>query len=48
MVATALTGVVYTARNLVDWEAVQIWRVQWLLAAIAAFLVVILLRKKES
>ena len=48
MVATALTGVVYTARNLVDWEAVQIWRVQWLLAAIAAFLVGILLRKKES
>jgi len=38
------TGLVYTAATVLDWQAVQIWRIEWLLAAIAAFLVGILLR----
>jgi len=38
------TGLVYTAATVLDWQAVQIWRIEWLLAAIAAFLAGILLR----
>ncbi|MFZ3211119.1 MAG: zinc ribbon domain-containing protein [Terriglobales bacterium] len=38
------TGLVYTAATLLDWQAVQIWRIEWLLAAIAAFLAGILLK----
>ena len=41
----ALTGVMYTATTMIDWEAVQAWRMQWLLAAIALFVGGILLKK---
>ena len=39
------TGLVFTANTVLDWQAVQIWRVEWLLAAIAAFLTGILLKR---
>lgn len=38
------TGLVFTATTVSDWQAVQIWRIEWLLAAIAAFLAAILLK----
>ncbi len=38
------TGLVYTADTVLDWQAVQIWRIEWLLAAIVAVLAGILLR----
>jgi len=38
------TGLVYTAATVLDWQAVQIWRIEWLLAAIAAFLAGILFK----
>jgi cytosine/uracil/thiamine/allantoin permease len=42
----ALTiGVFFSARTLVDWQAIQLWRIEWLLAAIAAFVVGLLLKK---
>jgi hypothetical protein len=40
-------GFVFTVQNLVDWQAVQIWRIQWLLAAAAAFIAGILLKKPK-
>jgi hypothetical protein len=40
-----LTGFIYTATTLVDWQAVQLWRIEWLLAAIAFFIAGILLKK---
>ena len=40
------TGLVYTAATVLDWQAVQIWRIEWLLAAIAAFVAGILLRAR--
>jgi len=43
--AAALTGVIYREDTLVDWQAVQVWRIEWLLAAIAALLAGILLKK---
>lgn len=43
--ASLLTGFLYTATTLVDWQAVQIWRIEWLLAAIALFAAGIVLKK---
>jgi len=42
------TGLLYTAATVLDWQAVQIWRIEWLLAAIAAFLAGILLKVAGS
>jgi hypothetical protein len=44
IVAAVLTGIIYPASTLVDWQAVQIWRSEWLLAAVAALLTGILLK----
>jgi hypothetical protein len=38
------TGLVFTATTVLDWQAVQVWRIEWLLAAIVAFLAGILLK----
>jgi len=42
------TGLLYTASTMLDWQAVQLWRIEWLLAAMAAFLAGILLRSSAS
>jgi hypothetical protein len=46
VVAAVVTGFVFTATTLLDWQAVQIWRIEWLLAAIALFAVGVLLKKR--
>ena len=38
-------GVVFSARTVLDWQAVQLWRVEWLLGAVAAFVAGCLLKK---
>jgi len=38
------TGLIYSASTTLDWQAVQIWRIEWLLAAVVAFLAGILLK----
>lgn len=43
--AAMLTGLIYKADTLVDWQAIQLWRIEWLLAASAALLAAILLKK---
>ena len=48
MVAVVVVGLLYRADTLVDWQAIQIWRVEWLLGACAALLAAILLREKSS
>ena len=40
-------GVVFSARTVLDWQAIQIWRVEWLLGAIAAFGAARLLKKSS-
>ncbi len=42
------TGLVFTANTVLDWQAVQIWRVEWLLAAVAALLAGILLKRSAN
>jgi hypothetical protein len=46
--AALVTGFMFTASTLLDWQAVQVWRIEWLLAATAAFLVGILLNKSGT
>ena len=46
LLAAALTGFLFTASTLLDWQAVQLWRIEWLLAASAVFIAGVLLRKK--
>jgi hypothetical protein len=46
-VAGALLVGLLTARNFVDWQAIQFYRAEWLLAATAAFVAGILLKKQS-
>lgn len=44
-IGAGLMGVIYRTDTLVDWQAVQIWRIEWLLAALVALLAGVLLKK---
>ena len=46
VIAAVVTGFVFTATTLLDWQAVQLWRIEWLLAAVAIFAAGFLLKKK--
>jgi hypothetical protein len=46
LIAAIVTGFVFTATTLLDWQAVQLWRIEWLLAAVAIFVAGFLLKKK--
>lgn len=41
-------SLIYSAQNLADFQAIQLWRLQWLLAAVAAFVAGILLKRSNS
>ena len=43
-----LVGLIFTVQTTLDWQAVQIWRIEWLLGASASFLAGILLKKSLS
>jgi len=47
-VAGALLVGLITAKTLVDWQAIQFYRVEWLLAATASFVAAILLKKPSG
>lgn len=47
-VAGALLVGLLTARNFVDWQAIQFYRAEWLLGATASFVAAILLKKPSS
>jgi len=46
VIAAAVTGFIFTASTLLDWQAIQLWRIEWLLAAAAVFIAGLLLKKK--
>ena len=47
-IAGALLVGLLTAKNFVDWQAIQFYRAEWLLAATAAFVAGILLKKTSK
>lgn len=44
MAGAAAIGLVYSTQTVLDWQAVQLWRIEWLLGAVAAFVAGCLLR----
>ena len=44
-IAAVVTGLMYTASTVLDWQAVQMWRIEWLLAGLVAFAAGILLKR---
>ena len=42
------TGIIYTERTVLEWQAVQIYRIEWLLGATAAFAVGCLLKRSSK
>jgi len=40
-------GLIFSVQTLADFQAIQLWRIQWLLAALAAFVAGILLKRVE-
>ncbi len=38
-------SVFFSVRTLLDWQAIQLWRIEWLLAAVACFVAGCLLKK---
>jgi hypothetical protein len=45
VLATIGTGLIYTASTPLEWQAIQAWRIEWLLAAAVAFVAGILLNR---
>jgi len=45
ILAALLVGVIYSVQSLADFQAIQSWRMQWLLAALVAFVAGILLKQ---
>jgi hypothetical protein len=46
MLATVMTGLVYNTSTIAEWQAVQTWRIEWLLAAVVALLAAMLFKTK--
>ncbi len=41
------TGFIFNTSTVLDWQAVQLWRIEWTLGAIAAFLFGLLLKRSD-
>jgi len=48
VLAAITVGLVYPVQNLADFQAVQLWRIEWLLAALVALAAGILLKRAGS
>lgn len=40
-------GFIFNAKTIVDWQAVQLWRIEWLLGAVASFVAGCLLKSNR-
>ena len=45
--AAGIIGLAFTASTALEWQAIQLWRIEWLLGSIALFGAGILLKKKQ-
>jgi len=48
LVGALSVGVIFSAKTLTDWQAIQLWRIEWLLGAIASFVAGMLLRRTKN
>ncbi len=47
-VAALVSGIFANPQTVLDWQVVQAWRIEWLLASVAAFVAGILLKRPAS
>jgi hypothetical protein len=45
ILAAIAVGLIYSVQSLADFQAIQLWRLEWLLAALVAFVAGILLKR---
>lgn len=45
VLAALATGILFTAATQTEWEAIQMWRIEWMLAALVALAAALLLKK---
>lgn len=45
VVGALAVSIFFSSRTLIDWQAIQLWRIEWLLAACASFVAGCLLKK---
>jgi hypothetical protein len=48
ILAALVVGLIYSVQSLADFQAIQLWRLEWLLAALVAFVAGILLKHAGS
>lgn len=48
LIAAVATGFLFKVSTLADWQAVQLWRIEWLLGAIALFAAGLVLRRRPA
>jgi uncharacterized Tic20 family protein len=48
LVAAITVGLIYSVQSFADFQAVQLWRMEWLLAAVAAFVAGLLLKRPAT
>jgi hypothetical protein len=48
VLAAVAVGFLYTANTVLDWQAVQLWRIEWLLGSAASFLAAIALKRNPT
>ena len=48
VVGAFAVGVIFSAKTFLDWQAIQLWRIEWLLGAVAAFAAGMLLKRSKS
>jgi ribosomal protein L37E len=47
-IAGIAVGFIYSAQTLVDWQAVQVWRIEWMLGSLIAFVAAQLLKSSGT
>jgi len=45
VLSAVLMGLIFTVQTTLDWQALQLWRMEWLLGALVSFVAGILLKK---
>jgi hypothetical protein len=45
LIGALAVSIFFSARTALDWQAIQLWRIEWLVAAVAAFVAGCLLKK---
>jgi len=48
ILAAITVGLIYSVQSMADFQAIQLWRLEWLLAALVAFVAGILLKRAGS